>query len=220
MRTLSILGFTLAALAWSVQAKLNVVATTPDLAAIVREVGGAEVNVTSLARPTEDPHFVDPKPSFLVQLNRADLLVEGGAELESGWLRPLVDQARNAKLMKGARGRVAASDGIRFLEVPEILDRSEGDIHAMGNPHYLVDPENAKIVARNIASKLCELDPKNCAKYEMNQKEFNRRLDSKITEWQRLLEPYKGSRIAAYHNSWPYCMPARVEHGHAFLRRA
>ena len=177
-----ILLLALALLASSAQAKLDIVATTPDLAAIVREVGGSEVKVSSLARPTEDPHFVDPKPSFLLQLNRADLLVEGGAELESGWLRPLVDQARNSKLRRGGTGRLSASEGIRFLEIPTTLDRSQGDIHAQGNPHYLVDPENAKIVARNVARKLCELDPPNCAKYELNEKEFTRRLDAKIVE--------------------------------------
>src|SRR6185369_11714836 len=119
--------------------KLNVVATTPDLAAIAREIGGDAVVTTALAKPTEDPHFVDPKPSHLVTLNRADVLIEGGAELELGWLPPLLDNARNDKIAPGAPGRVVASQGIKMLEIPATFDRSKGDIHSLGNPHFLVD---------------------------------------------------------------------------------
>src|SRR5690349_12401572 len=128
--------------ALTAHAKLNIVATTADLGSIAREVGGDEVKVTILARPTEDPHFVDAKPSFLVQMSRADLLIEGGAELEAAWLAPLVDGSRNAKLQRGAPGRFAANQGVQILELPATLDRSQGDIHAAGNPHYLTDPIN------------------------------------------------------------------------------
>src|SRR6185436_14976591 len=114
---------------------LNVVATTPDLAAIAREIGGPAVTVTALAKPTEDPHFVDPKPSHLVTLNRADVLIEGGAELELGWLPPLLDNARNDRIAAGAPGRIIASQGINMLEIPATFDRSKGDSHALGNPH-------------------------------------------------------------------------------------
>src|SRR6266436_10019835 len=111
-------------------AKLNVVVTTPDLASIAKEIGGDRIDVTTLAKPTEDPHFVDAKPSFIVKLNHADLLIEGGAELEIGWLPALLDQARNPKLAPGAPGHIACSQGIALLEVPSTLDRSRGDIHA------------------------------------------------------------------------------------------
>src|SRR5690349_12896151 len=124
----------------SAQAKLNVVATTPDLAAITREIGGDRIDLTTLAKPTEDPHFVDAKPSFIVKLNHADVLVEGGAELEIGWLPALLDQSRNQKVASGAPGHVACAQGVPLLEVPSTLDRSHGDIHAAGNPHYVVDP--------------------------------------------------------------------------------
>src|SRR5882724_10742700 len=115
------------------RAKLNVVATTPDLAAIAKEIGGDNIDLTTLAKPTEDPHFVDAKPSFIVKLNRADALIEGGAELEIGWLPALLDQSRNTKLAAGAAGHVACAQGIQLLEVPSTLDRSKGDIHAAGN---------------------------------------------------------------------------------------
>src|SRR4051812_39355945 len=119
--------------------KLKVVATTPDLASIAREIGGNSVDVLALAKPTEDPHFVDAKPSHIVTLNRADVLIEGGAELEQGWMPPLLDNARNSKIAAGAPGRITASTGIKMLEVPATLDRSRGDVHAQGNPHFLID---------------------------------------------------------------------------------
>ena len=133
----TILSILIAALfAATAHAKLNVVATTPDLASIAREIGGDKIELTTLAKATEDPHFVDAKPSFIVKLNRADVLIEGGAELEIGWLPALLDQSRNEKLAAGAPGHVVCSQGVPLLEVPATLDRSKGDIHAAGNPHY------------------------------------------------------------------------------------
>src|SRR5438874_1203955 len=143
-------------------AKLNVVATTPDFGSIASVIGGNEVSVTTLAKPTEDPHFVDAKPSFILKLNRADALIEGGADLEIGWLPALLDQSRNSKLAPGAPGRIACSQGISLVEIPATLDRSRGDIHAAGNPHYMTDPVNAKIVAEHIANAFCQLDAKSC----------------------------------------------------------
>jgi len=184
-------------------AKLNVVATTPDIASIAKEIGGDHIDLTTLAKPTEDPHFVDAKPSFIVKLNRADVLLEGGAELEIGWLPALLDQARNSKL-SGPPGHVKCSDGVQLLEIPSTLDRSKGDIHAAGNPHFLVDPVNAKIVAQHIANAFAELDSKSASTYQANAKKFTDALDAKIAEWQKTMEPYKGKQIVAYHNSWLY----------------
>src|SRR5712671_4275793 len=175
-------------------AKLNVVVTTPDLAAIAKEVGGDVVELTTLAKPTEDPHFVDAKPSFIVKLNRTDVLLEGGAELEIGWLPALLDQSRNPKLAPGAPGHVACAQGVSLLEVPSTLDRSRGDIHAAGNPHYLVDPINAKIVAQNIANAFCAQDEKGCAAYRANLKKFSDGIDTKLAEWERTLAPFKGQQ--------------------------
>ena len=185
-------------------ARLNVVATTPDLGAIARVIGGDQIDLATLAKPTEDPHFVDAKPSFIVKLNHADALIEGGAELEAGWLTPLLEGARNAKLDTGKPGRIAASEGVALLEVPSALDRSQGDIHAAGNPHYLTDPLNAKIVAAHIARALAELDEKSTSTFQANLKKFDDDLDAKMTEWQKLIAPYAGRPIVTYHNYWIY----------------
>ncbi|MGD0536524.1 MAG: metal ABC transporter substrate-binding protein [Verrucomicrobiota bacterium] len=204
MRTFAVQLFTMATLAVTAQAKLNVVATTPDLGAIAREIGGDHIELATLAKPTEDPHFVDAKPSFIVKLNRADVLVEGGAELEIGWLPALLDQARNAKLAAGAPGRVVCANGVQLLDVPSTLDRSKGDIHAAGNPHYVVDPVNAKTVAQNIAEALSKSDPKSAGYFAANLKQFTDTIDAKLGEWQKTLAPFKGRRVVAYHDSWPY----------------
>jgi zinc/manganese transport system substrate-binding protein len=186
------------------QAKLNVVVTTADLASIASQIGGDHVELTTLARPTEDPHFVDPKPSFIVKLNRADALIEGGAELEIGWLPSLVQGARNPKIIPGGPGNIRANAGVEMLEIPSQLDRSKGDIHAAGNPHYLVDPLNAKIVAHNIAEAFAKLDPASASAYTANYDRFASALDSKLTEWLKKVGPCKGQSVVAYHNSWLY----------------
>ena len=191
-------------LAVSAHAKLNVVATTPDIAAIAKEIGGDKIELTTMARPTEDPHFVDAKPSFILKLNKADVLIHGGAELEVGWLPKLIEQARNAKIIGAAKGEVRCCDGVKMREVPDKLDRSAGDIHAAGNPHFLVDPENAKIVAHHIADAFISLDATNREYYESNSKRFMAALDAKLTEWQSKLTPFKGEHLVAYHNSWLY----------------
>jgi len=191
-------------LAATTQAKLGVVATTPDLAAIAQEIGGKLVSITTLARPSEDPHFVDAKPSFIVKLNRADVLLEGGAELEIGWLPPLLQGARNSKIAVGATGDLRCNEGVQMLEVPTVLDRSQGDIHAVGNPHFLVDPVNAEIVARHIADVFGKLDTPNASAYQTNLRKFTEALNAKLAEWKRKLAPFKGASITAYHNSWPY----------------
>ena len=191
----------------SASAQIRVVATTPDLASIAREIGGDKLNVVALAKPTEDPHFVDAKPSHIVTLNRADALIEGGAELELGWLPPLLENSRNGKIAAGAPGRVVASEGIRMLEVPTSFDRSKGDVHSLGNPHFLIDPVNVKIIARNIANHFSQIDPKNAATYNGNLTRFNTKLDAKFAEWQKTLAPYKGARIVTYHKDFVYLAP-------------
>jgi zinc/manganese transport system substrate-binding protein len=205
MKSLFLLPFLAATLhAPAPASKLNVVTTTPDLGAIAREIGGDRVDVKSLAKATEDPHFVDAKPSHIVTLNRANVLVEGGAELEQGWMPPLLDNARNDKIAPGAAGRVTASTGIRMLEVPATLDRSRGDVHALGNPHFLIDPKNAKIVAASIAQHLTQVDPAGAATYAANLKKFNTEVDAKTVEWERTMAPFKGAKIVTYHNDFVY----------------
>jgi len=203
MKKFLLTAFT-ALLAVGASAKLNVVATTPDLASVAKEIGGDKIELTTLARPTEDPHFVDAKPSFIVKLNKADVLIHGGADLEVGWLPKLIEQARNAQIVSAAKGEVRCCEGVKMLEVPQELDRSKGDIHAAGNPHFMVDPENAKIVAHHIADAFAKHDPANQAFYLTNSAKFMTALEAKLDEWQAKLAPFKGQQIVAYHNSWTY----------------
>jgi zinc/manganese transport system substrate-binding protein len=185
-------------------ATLRVVATTPEYGAIATAVGGDKVTVAVLAKPTEDPHFVDAKPSHIVTLNRADVLIEGGAELEVGWLPPLTDGARNTKINPGAPGRIRASEGIQLLDIPAALDRSLGDLHAAGNPHFMMDPANGRIVAEHVASVFCQLDAGSCATFKGNLQAFEEKLDAKTKDWAAALAPYKGRPIVTYHPTWKY----------------
>jgi zinc/manganese transport system substrate-binding protein len=184
--------------------KLRVVATTPDLASIAREIGGGVVEVKTLAKPTEDPHFVDAKPSHIVTLNQADVLIEGGAELELGWLPPLLESARNDRIATGAPGRVVASQGIRMLEIPATFDRASGDVHPFGNPHFLLDPLNVKIIAAQIAAHFAQVDPASAETFNANRKTFDAALDAKLAEWQKQLAPYHGAKIVTYHKDFVY----------------
>jgi zinc/manganese transport system substrate-binding protein len=185
-------------------AQIRVVATTPDLASVAKEIGGDKVSVVALAKPTEDPHYVDAKPSHIVTLNRADVLIEGGAELELGWLPPLLENSRNSKISAGAPGRIVASDGVKMLEIPTSFDRSKGDVHSLGNPHFMIDPVTVRIIARNIASHFAQVDPKNAATYNGNLTRFNAKLDGKYAAWQKELAPYRGARIVTYHKDFVY----------------
>ncbi|HKP31000.1 MAG TPA: metal ABC transporter substrate-binding protein [Gemmatimonadales bacterium] len=210
MKTLILISTLVAALAGppgsstSPGKPISIVATTPDLAALAKAIGGDAVTVTALAKPTEDPHFVDAKPSHLVTLNRADVLIEGGAELELGWLPPLLDNARNDKIASGAPGRIVASQGIKMLEIPATFDRSKGDVHSLGNPHFLLDPLNAKIVAGDVADHLAQVNPAQAETFKANLKKFNATVDQKLAEWQKELEPYKGAKLVTYHKDFVY----------------
>src|SRR5882762_6946231 len=144
MKKILLILSVICASAFAAQAKLNVVATLPDFGSLAREIGGDKVNVTVMAKPTEDPHFVDARPSFVVQLRTADVLIEGGAELEIGWLPPLLQNARNPKIEAGQPGRVIASQGLILMNIPANATRAAGDVHAFGNPHFMTDPIIAK----------------------------------------------------------------------------
>lgn len=191
-------------LALSSPAALNVVATTADFGAIAREIGGDSVTVFVLAQPAEDVHFVAPKPSYIAKLSRADVLIEGGAELEIGWLPPLVEGSRNTRVVSGQPGHVACAEGLTLLEVPSTLDRSHGDIHAMGNPHFMTDPVNAWHAADKICAAFCAVDPVNAAAYREGLKAFALKLDGKTAEWEGKMAAFKGRHVVAFHNSWPY----------------
>jgi len=187
------------------QAKLNVVATLPDYGAIAEAIGGEHVKVTSLAKGTEDPHFVDARPSFIRVLNQADVLLEGGAEMEIGWLPTLVNNARNSKILGNTPGHVVMSLGVPLIDVPAApVDRSQGDVHPAGNPHFAHDPANGKVMAVHLAEVFGKLDPPNVAFYEANLKKFNERLDQKLAEWTKQMEPYRGTKVVTYHKSYEY----------------
>jgi zinc/manganese transport system substrate-binding protein len=172
---------------------------------VAKEIGGDRVEVASLARGIQDPHFVDAKPSFIRLLNQADILIEGGVDLEVGWLPPLLESARNAKIQRDSPGRIIASQGVRLLEIPtRPIDRSQGDVHPLGNPHYMLDPENGKILAEQVTATLCRLDGGSCDVYRKNQSVFDRKIDEKISEWQKRMSPFHGTKIITYHASWPY----------------
>ncbi|HEV2805031.1 MAG TPA: metal ABC transporter substrate-binding protein [Chthoniobacterales bacterium] len=196
---LSILSFAVTS-----HAKIKVVATLPDLGAIAREVGGDKVDVSVLAKPTEDSHFVDARPSFVVQLRDADVLIDGGAELEIGWLPPLLQNARNSKIDVGKPGRVQASEGVRLMNVPTSATRAAGDVHVLGNPHFVVDPIIAKTVAAHIARAFTSVDEKNTLIYDANYKKFEAAINAKLQEWGAAMLPFKGQNVVAYHDSWPY----------------
>ncbi len=196
--------FALPGLGSSSSKKLTVVATTPDLASLAKVIGGDAVEVKALAKPTEDPHYVDAKPSHIVTLNRADVLIEGGAELELGWLPPLLESARNDKIAAGAPGRIVASQGIRMLEVPTTFDRSKGDVHPFGNPHFLLDPLNVKLIVAQMAEHFALVDPKAADLFKTNLRTFDAALNLKLAAWQKQLAPYRGAKIVTYHQDFVY----------------
>ncbi|MEP6698681.1 MAG: metal ABC transporter substrate-binding protein [Verrucomicrobiota bacterium] len=193
-----------AALLLPAQAKIKVVATLPDLASLARDIGGDNVEVSAMAKPTEDSHFVDARPSFVVQLRSADVLIDGGAELEIGWLPPLLQNARNPKIEVGKPGRVQASQGVRLMNVPANVTRAAGDVHALGNPHFMTDPIVAKTVALHIAQSFSAVDAPNAATYDANYKKFEAAINAKLQEWGTAMLPFKGQSVVAYHDSWVY----------------
>jgi zinc/manganese transport system substrate-binding protein len=183
---------------------VKVVTTTMDTKSITEMIGGNKVSVQSIATGYQNPHFVDPKPSYIISLSNADLFVTVGLDLETGWSPQLLGSSRNAKIQKGSPGYVDASEGVGLLQVPSSVNRGEGDIHIYGNPHYWLDPLNGKVIARNIANGLERVDPSNKSFYETNLQAFFVKVDMKLKEWATKMAPFKGTKIIAYHNEWVY----------------
>lgn len=184
--------------------KLNVVTTTADLAALTQEVGGDRVNVQAIAKGYQDPHFVEAKPSFLLMLQRADLLISVGLQLEIGWLPPLVSQCGNARVQPHASGNLDASQFAEILELPTgPVSRAQGDVHPLGNPHYWLEPENGRRVARGIATRLGQLRPADAPYFEQRFQDFSRRLSEAEKRWDAQMAPYRGRKVVTYHRSWP-----------------
>ena len=186
-------------------APLKVVTTTEDLASIAREVGGDQVTVESLAKGYQDPHFVEAKPSFIVKLATADLLIAVGRELEIGWLPPLITQSRNAKIQPGANGYLDASLNVRILEIPTAqITRAMGDVHPLGNPHYWLEPGNGRQNCRrpSVTSwASCVPTGVQPSRSVMPTSTAGSRKARK--GWEAAMAPYKGTKIVTYHRSWP-----------------
>jgi ABC-type Zn uptake system ZnuABC Zn-binding protein ZnuA len=185
-------------------AAVKVVTTTEDLASIAREIGGDRITVQSIARGYQDPHFVEAKPSFIILLHNADLLVVVGRELESAWLPPLITQSRNARVQPGGPGYLDASLTARIVDVPTgQITRAMGDVHPLGNPHYWLDPANGRRIAKAVQTRLAELSPGDAAYLEQRYAAFDRRLAEGEKRWLAAMAPHKGTKIVTYHRSWP-----------------
>src|SRR5437016_1563374 len=186
------------------ESKFKIITSTTDLAALAQEIGGDKVEVESVARGYQDPHFVEAKPSFLLKLRKADLLIVVGLELEIGWLPPLITQSTNPKIQVGAPGYFDASRFARILEIPTgAVTRAEGDVHPQGNPHYWLDPENGLRIAKGIADKLSQMRPNDSAYFEQRYSAFEQKLKQADQQWQAQMKPYAGRKIVTYHRSWP-----------------
>jgi zinc/manganese transport system substrate-binding protein len=185
---------------------LNVVATLSTFADLVKTIGGRHVEVSSVASPKFNPHFIEPKPSDVLKVKEAELFVHAGLDLEA-WRGPLVDAAGNPDVRPGGSRELDLSRGIPLLEVPDRpVSRSQGDIHIFGNPHYWVDPENGKRMAKSISERLSAMDPDHREDYERNLADFENRLNVKIPEWKSKMRPFEGAELIGYHNEWPYLM--------------
>ena len=189
----------------TVWAQLNVVTTTEDVASLVREVGGEWVNVKSLSRGYQDTHFVQAKPSLMVILHKADLLIYQGMELEVGWLPLLIQGARNPKVFLGQPGNLDLSLSIDPIEVPQgTLDRSMGDVHAFGNPHYNLAPSNIRPMTFMIADHLSDLDPAHEEQFKSNRNIFIKKFKTRMIEWKQRMDPFKGKKVVTFHRTWSY----------------
>ena len=188
----------------NVFAAIKVVTTTQDLESLIREVGGDKVTVESLARGYQDPHFVEAKPSFILKLHSADLLVVVGRELEIGWLPPLINQSRNSRIQPNADRYLDASMTAKILEIPTgQITRAMGDVHPSGNPHYWLSPDNGRRIAQAIQKKLAEITPGDAAYFAQRYADFDRRLAEAEKRWHTAMAPYKGVKVVTYHRSWP-----------------
>src|SRR3954469_16495965 len=198
MRNIQMLLIAMLALAASAHAgTVHVTTTTQDLKSITELIGGNKVEVFGIATGYQNPHFVDPKPSYIIKLSNADVFVTVGLDLETGWSPSLLTSSRNTKIQKGSTGYVDASVGVQLMQVPSSINRGEGDIHIYGNPHYWLDPLNGKQIARNICDGLERISPENKNFFEANLKTFNETIDAKLKSWTGQMAKFKGTKIIA-----------------------
>jgi zinc/manganese transport system substrate-binding protein len=187
------------------QQKIRIVATLPVLAELAKAMGGDKVEVQAIASPVQDPHFVDAKPSYILAASRADVWIEAGMELEVGWAPLVREGSRNAKIQLGGTGFVDASSHVRKLGVPTGgFDRSRGDVHPFGNPHYWLDPLNAVPITADIVLALSRVDPRNAGYYADRRRAFLAELDRRMGGWRTRMAPLRGKPTVSYHESWEY----------------
>ena len=204
MKRFNLLSIVLLLACGVAHADLKVVATLSTFGDLARQIGGDHVDVYSIGPPNANPHFVHPRPSDVFKVKKADVFVDGGLLLEM-WRLPLLNAAGNPKAARDAEGEINLSENIHVLQVPTAtISRAQGDIHADGNPHCWLGPQNGLIMAATLARRLSEIDPANAADYEANRAAFAAKLNAKITEWQAALAPYKGTELIAFHDEWPY----------------
>jgi len=200
-----IVGFVMFILTVPAFADLKVATSLEDLASVAQFVGGKHVTAISLCKGYEDPHFVPAKPSLMKAIQNADVFVSVGLELDGGWLPLVLPGSRNPKIQPGAKGFVDASEGIQVLDKPiGTVNRAEGDIHPLGNPHYYADPANLEVVADHLANVFSDLDPDNAKEYQTNAKAFDEKMEKSIKVWQAQLKPYKGYSLVIYHENFKY----------------
>jgi zinc/manganese transport system substrate-binding protein len=205
MKKLFLATAVLAALAAAsnASAAIKIITTTQDLEAIVKEIGGDKVTVESIAKGYQDPHFVEAKPSFIIKLHTADLLIVVGRELEIAWLPALITQSRNSKIQPGGPGYLDASQNVRILDIPAgQITRAMGDVHPSGNPHYWLDPGNGRQIAKSVQEKLTQLSAGDAAYFAQRYADFDRRLSEAEKRWKATMAPYKGAKVVTYHRSW------------------
>jgi len=184
--------------------KLNVITSTEDLASIANEIGGDRITAESIAKGYQDPHFVEPKPSFLLKLQKADVLAVVGLQLEIGWLPPLITQSRNSRIQEGNPGYLDMSQFCEILEIPTTqVTRAMGDVHPLGNPHYWLNPANGRRMAKAFETKFGELRPADKAYFAQRDADFDKRLTEAEKRWNDQMAPYRGRKVITYHRSWP-----------------
>jgi zinc/manganese transport system substrate-binding protein len=185
-------------------AEIKIAAAYPYIADIAARIGGEKVEAAALAPGNWDPHFVPAKPSLIAKVRNADLLISNGAELEIGWLPPVIRESRNAKIMPGAKGFLDLSDHIKLIDIPADISRAKGDVHPSGNPHFNLNPVNMLIISKVISEKLSEIDPGNADYFKINQQKFSEIWNKKLTEWEKAMAPFRGSRVVQYHKIFDY----------------
>lgn len=192
------------------QAKVVVFACEPEWAALAQEIGGDLLSVTTATHAKQDPHHIEARPSLIAQARKADLVVGTGAELEDGWLPMILQKANNPKILKNQPGYLMMADFVTLKKHPQLkstanhIDRSQGDVHAAGNPHIQLDPRLYLVFSKVLAERLSQIDPQKKAVYQTNYVQFNKKWEAKLRHWAQLAEPLKNMKIVVYHDNWVY----------------